>query len=108
MSRKRQYHLLRTDRERVERHFKAFGSAGATSNYNPNISGPSSNVIIGFFETPRLFLVKSIDVRLGEFSSGHLLCEEDIELLEGAILGLWKSKESPGKEDESSGAPEER
>jgi hypothetical protein len=65
-------------------------------------------VIIGLFEFPRLFLVKSIDVCLGEFSSGHLLCKEDIELLKGATLCLWKSKETPGKEDESSGAPEER
>ena len=64
-------------------------------------------MVIRLLELPSLLLIKGVDVRLGEFPSRHLLREEHVELLKGAIFGLGKPEESPSKEDESCSTPEE-
>lgn len=54
-----------------------------------------------------LVCVKSLDLSLAEPASGDLLREEDVELLECAILGLRESEERPGTNSKGGGAPDE-
>jgi len=52
-------------------------------------------------------LVKSIDIRSGEFARGHVFGKEDVEFVKGATLCLGKTKVSPDEDDPSTGAPDE-
>lgn len=80
------------------------GSCDAGNQTRPSLvhrrdAVPGGQIIISI-------LVKRVDVGLCELSRWHALREEDVKLIEGAVLGLGETEECPDKSQECGRSPD--